>query len=122
MPNFPLALHTWTIDTTPMETALDAAAKAGYAAIELRRSDVVKCYERGKTKQEIIDIIKNSAIPLGILGTEYGWFFAPPEEKARLFGVLRETCEMARRPRSPGILLVNMVCGWRWSLIHSTLL
>jgi 2-keto-myo-inositol isomerase len=95
MQDFPLALHTWTIDTTPMEIALDAAAKAGYAAIELRRSDIVNCYHAGKSRQDVIGIIRESGIPLGILGTEYGWFFAPPEEQSRLFEVLRETCEMA---------------------------
>jgi 2-keto-myo-inositol isomerase len=95
MQDFPLALHTRTIDTTPMEIALDAAAKAGYAAIELRRSDIVNCYHARKSRQDVIRIIRESRIPLGILGTEYGWFFAPPEEQSRLFGVLRETCEMA---------------------------
>src|SRR5450432_2138883 len=28
-----LALHTWTVDTTPLATALDAARKAGYDAV-----------------------------------------------------------------------------------------
>ena len=34
-----LALHMWTIDTTPLATALDAAKKAGYDAVELRRTE-----------------------------------------------------------------------------------
>ena len=32
-----LALHMWTIDTTPLATALDAARQGGYDAVELRR-------------------------------------------------------------------------------------
>ena len=28
-----LALHMWTIDTTPLATALDAAKQAGYDAV-----------------------------------------------------------------------------------------
>lgn len=95
MLNYPLALHTWTIDTTPMAIALDAAAKAGFAAVELRRSDIVQCYKQGKSKEQVIDLIRESGIPLGIIGTEYGWFFAAPDDQRRLFTVLRETCEIA---------------------------
>jgi 2-keto-myo-inositol isomerase len=97
MTSFPLALHTWTIDTTPLEIAMDAGAKAGFAAMELRRSDIVQCYKQGKSKEQVIDIIGESGIPLGIIGTEYGWFFAPPDERRRLFEVLHETCEIASR-------------------------
>ena len=91
-----LALHTWTIDSTPLRTALDASRVAGFEAVELRRSDFVRCFESGLAKTDVIDIVRASGIPLGILGTEYGWFFAPPAEQRRLFGVLRETCEIAR--------------------------
>ena len=91
-----LALHTWTIDTTPLATALDASKAAGFDAIELRRSDVVQCYERGLSSEAVIKLVQTSGLPLGILGTEYGWFFAAPDEQRRLFDVLRETCAMAR--------------------------
>lgn len=90
------ALHTWTIDTTPMDVALDAARCAGFDAVELRRSDFVQCFEKGLSREQIVAMIAESGIPLGILGTEYGWFFAEPDEQTRLFGVLRESCEIAR--------------------------
>ena len=45
-----LALHMWTIDTTPLATALDAAKKGGFDAVELRRTDFKRCFaERAKT-------------------------------------------------------------------------
>jgi sugar phosphate isomerase/epimerase len=93
---FELALHTWTIDTTPLATALDAANAAGFDAVELRRSDFVDCFKQGQTKAEIVEMIRQSGIRLGILGTEYGWFFALGEEQRRLFDVLRESCEIAQ--------------------------
>ena len=93
---FELALHTWTIDTTPLATALDASRLAGFDAMELRRSDFVQCFEQGRSRAEVIRTIGDSGIRLGILGTEYGWFFAAPDEQRRLFGVLRESCEIAR--------------------------
>jgi 2-keto-myo-inositol isomerase len=93
--DFRFSLHSWTIDTTPLATCLDAAARAGFDAVELRRSDFVACFEQGMSRQDVIAMIRDSGIALGILGTEYGWFFAPPDEQARLFDVLRETCEIA---------------------------
>ena len=42
-----LALHMWTIDTTPLATALDAAKQAGYDAVELRRTDFKRCFDTG---------------------------------------------------------------------------
>lgn len=92
---FKLALHTWTIDTTPMEICLDATVKAGFDAIELRRSDFVHCYEKGMTREQVMKMIRDSGVRVGILGTEYGWFFAEGDEQRRLFDVLRETCEIA---------------------------
>jgi 2-keto-myo-inositol isomerase len=90
-----LALHMWTIDTTPLGTALDAARAAGYDAVELRRTDFKRCFEAGMTNDQVLDLIRNSGIPVGVLGVEYGWLFATGDENKRLFGVFRESCENA---------------------------
>ncbi|BCJ89953.1 epimerase [Terrihabitans soli] len=95
IPDVKLALHSWTIDTTPLPAVLSAAHKAGYDAVELRRLDFVRCFEKGLSREEVVETIRQSGIELGILGTEYGWFFAPPAERERLFQVLKETCEIA---------------------------
>ena len=90
-----LALHTWTVDTTPLEIALDAAAKAGYDAMELRWTDFKRCFERGLTNEQVLDIVRRSGMTVGILGVEYGWIFAKGEESKRLWGVFRQSCENA---------------------------
>src|SRR6478736_456138 len=90
-----LALHMWTIDTTPLETALDAAKQAGYDAVELRRTDFKRCFDAGMSNAQVLDLIKKSGIPCGVLGVEYGWLFATGEESKRLFKVFRESCENA---------------------------
>jgi sugar phosphate isomerase/epimerase len=90
-----LALHMWTIDTTPLATALDAAKQGGYDAVELRRTDFKRCFEAGMTNAQVLDLIKKSGIPVGVLGVEYGWLFATGDESKRLFGVFRESCENA---------------------------
>src|SRR5690349_24112346 len=90
-----LALHMWTIDTTPLATALDAARSAGFDAVELRRTDFKPCFDAGMSNQQVLDLIHNSGIPVGVLGVEYGWLFADGEESKRLFTVFRESCENA---------------------------
>jgi 2-keto-myo-inositol isomerase len=90
-----LALHMWTIDTTPLATALDAAREAGFDAVELRRTDFKRCYDAGMGNAQVLDLIRAAHIRVGVLGVEYGWLFATGEESARLFKVFRESCENA---------------------------
>jgi sugar phosphate isomerase/epimerase len=90
-----LALHMWTIDTTPLATALDAARVAGYDAVELRRTDFKRCLDAGMSNEQVLDLIRNSGIPVGVLGVEYGWLFATGDESKRLFNVFRESCKNA---------------------------
>jgi 2-keto-myo-inositol isomerase len=90
-----LALHMWTIDTTPLATALDAARQAGYDAVELRRIDFKRCFDAGMSNAQVLDLVRKAGIPVGVLGVEYGWLFATGEESKRLFRVFRESCENA---------------------------
>jgi len=90
-----LALHMWTIDTTPLATALDAAKQGGFDAVELRRTDFKRCFDAGMSNEQVLDLIRKSGIPVGVLGVEYGWLFATGDESERLFKVFRESCENA---------------------------
>jgi len=82
----------WTIDTTPLATALEAARAAGYDAVELRRTDFKRCFDAGMRNEQVLALIRNSGIPVGVLGVEYGWLFATGNESKRLFKVFRESC------------------------------
>jgi 2-keto-myo-inositol isomerase len=99
-----LALHMWTIDTTPLKTALDAAKQAGFDAVELRRIDFKRCYDAGMSNDQVLDLIGASDIPVGVLGVEYGWLFATGEESKRLFKVFRESCENAAALNCPMLM------------------
>jgi 2-keto-myo-inositol isomerase len=90
-----LALHMWTIDTTPLATALDAAHVAAFDAVELRRTDFKRCYEAGMSNDAVLALVRKSRIAVGVLGVEYGWLFATGDESKRLFKVFRESCENA---------------------------
>jgi sugar phosphate isomerase/epimerase len=90
-----LALHTWTIDTTPLKTALEAAKAGGFDAVELRRTDFKRCFDAGLSNTQVLELIRAAGIPVGVLGVEYGWLFATGDESERLFKVFRESCENA---------------------------
>lgn len=91
----PLALHTWTLDTTPLAGVLRAAKKAGWDAVELRRVDFTRCFEAGMTNAQVLDLVRASDLKVACLGTEYGLIFAQGKERDRLLQVLDETCANA---------------------------
>jgi len=90
-----LALHTWTVDTTPLPAAIAAARGAGFDAVELRRIDFKRCLEQGLSNGAVLDLIRAGGMPVCTLGCEYGWLFATGEESKRLFAGLKETCANA---------------------------
>jgi sugar phosphate isomerase/epimerase len=90
-----LALHTWTVDTTPLDKALAAAKAAGFDAIELRRVDFQRAAERGLSNLAVLDLVRAAGLPVSAMGVEYGWIFSTGAERERLFGVFRESCENA---------------------------
>ena len=90
-----LALHTWTLDTTPLADALRAAKSAGWDAVELRRIDFTRCFDKGMTNAQVLDLVRKSGLKVACIGTEYGLVFAKGEERERLLKVLNETCANA---------------------------
>lgn len=99
-----LALHTWTLDTTPLDVAMAAARDGGFDAIELRRTDFKRCYEKGLSNGAVLDMVRAARIPVCTLGCEYGWLFATGDESARLFDDLEVTCNNAVALNCPLIM------------------
>lgn len=91
-----LALHTWTLESTPFADALDIARETAWNAVEIRRSDVMQCYQAGMARDDVIRLIRESGIAVANTGTEYGILFAQGEELRRLLAVLDETCVIAQ--------------------------
>ncbi len=84
-----LALHTWTVDSTPLDGALAAAEAGRFDAVELRRVDFVR-------HPNALDLVKKSNLPVACVGVEPGWIFSVKgEEQERLFEVFRESCQAA---------------------------
>lgn len=92
-----LALHTWTLDTTPLADVLAAAKSGGFEAVELRRVDFTRAAANGLTETAVCDLVRASGLKVSAVGVEYGWMFAAAEtERERMFAVMRQTCINAK--------------------------
>jgi len=91
-----LALHTWTLDTTPLPDLLRVVRDTGWGAVELRRLDFTRAGERGQTAADVIELVRASGLPVACVGVELGWMWARGDERARLYQILSEQCERAR--------------------------
>ena len=90
-----LALHTWTLDTTPLPDVLSIARETGYNAVELRHADFVRCIESGMTNDEVLDMIRASGLVVSCVGLETGMLFAQGAEAKRLFDSMDVMCGRA---------------------------
>ena len=90
-----LALHTWSLDTTPLPEALAAARAAGWDAVELRRLDYTRATEAGHDAAWVADTVRAAGLPVACVGVEAGWMWADGAERARLLAVVDEQCARA---------------------------
>jgi 2-keto-myo-inositol isomerase len=83
-----LALHTWTLDTTPLADVLRVAPAAGWQAIELRRVDFDRAADAGQPPERVLDIVRAAGVPVACVGARFGWMFAQGDERATLLRIL----------------------------------
>ncbi len=91
-----LALHTWTLDTTPLAEALGVIRKTGWDAVELRRVDFERAAQAGQSPSRMLAQVRASGLPVACVGVELGWVWATGDERARLLRVFGEQCARAK--------------------------
>ena len=90
-----LALHTWTLDTTPLADLLRVVRETGWNAVELRRLDFARAAEQGQSAAQVMELVRASGLPVACVGVELGWVWARGAERARLLEVFGEQCARA---------------------------
>lgn len=90
-----LALHTWTLDTTPFAEVLRIARHVGWDGIELRRADFTRAAARGQDAAAVLALVTASGLPVACVGVEPGWMWAERDERRRLLQVFDEQCARA---------------------------
>lgn len=91
-----LALHSWTLDTTPLARVLEIARRTGWNAVELRRVDFARAREAGQPAEAVIELVRSSGLPVACVGGERGWMFADGADRRRLFAGWAESCRWAK--------------------------
>lgn len=100
----PLALHTWTLDTTALPDVLRVVRDAGWDAVELRRVDFQRAAEAGQTASAVIERVRASGLGVACVGVELGWMWARGDERARLLAVFDEQCGRAAALGCPRVM------------------
>jgi len=90
-----LALHTWTLDTTPLGEVLRVVRETGWDGIELRRIDFQRAAEAGESAERVIERVRQSGLGVACVGVEAGWMWAKGDEYRRLLAVFDEQCARA---------------------------
>ena len=90
-----IAIHTWTLDTTPLAEALRVARVAGYNAVELRHVDFLRCRKAGMSEEAMLTLVRDANIKVAVIGTESGVLFESGDELKRLLDSLRYVSEQA---------------------------
>jgi 2-keto-myo-inositol isomerase len=90
-----LALHTWTLDSTPLADVLRIVRETGWDAVELRRKDFERAQAARWATEQVLDLIRASGVAVAAVGVEAGWLFATGAEQARLFEVFAASCRAA---------------------------
>lgn len=90
-----IALHTWTLDTTPLADALRIARETGYNAVELRHIDFMRGRKAGLSEDAMLKLVRDADIKVAVIGTESGVLFETGEALKRLLESLRYVSEKA---------------------------
>lgn len=90
-----LALHTWSLDTTPLADLLRVARVAGWDGVELRRRDFDRAADGGQSAEAVLDLVRASGLPVACVGAVHGWMYARGAERQALLRVLDEQCARA---------------------------
>jgi 2-keto-myo-inositol isomerase len=99
-----LALHTWTLDSTPLPEALRAARAAGWPAVELRRIDFARAAEAGRPAEAVLALVRTSGLSVACVGGQLGWMFSDGAERRRLLDAVAESCRWARALGAPVVM------------------
>jgi sugar phosphate isomerase/epimerase len=100
----PLALHTWTLDTTPLAQVLDIARTTGWDAVELRRIDFDRAAAAGQSEASVLDLVRGSGLKVAAVGVANGWMFAEGAQRDALLATFERSCAAAAALRSTTVM------------------
>jgi len=91
----PLALHAWTLDSSPLAKVLEVARATGWDAVELRRIEFDRAAEQRVSEAEVLDLVRQSGLAVAAVGVTNGWMYAEGDERAALLRTFESSCAAA---------------------------
>ncbi len=91
----PLALHAWSLDTTPLPDVLRIARSTGWDAVELRRIDFDRAEAVGQSEAQLLDLLRASGLAVSAVGVTFGWMFAEGADLDLLLTTFERSCAAA---------------------------
>lgn len=95
------ALHTWTLDSTPLPEVLRIARETGWNALEIRVLDFERAAEAGQSEEAVIELIRACGLPVAAMGARLGWMYADADEYRVLRAIFERSCRRARTLGAP---------------------
>jgi 2-keto-myo-inositol isomerase len=89
------ALHSWTLDSTPLPEVLRIARETGWDALELRAVDFERAAEAGQSEEAVIEMVRACGLPVAAMGSRLGWMYADGDELRELLGIFASSCRRA---------------------------
>jgi 4-hydroxyphenylpyruvate dioxygenase len=83
---------------------LRIARATGWDAIELRRLDFKRAADQGQTAAAVLNLVRQSGLPVACVGVELGWMFAEGLERRRLLAAFDESCGWAKALGCPIVM------------------
>jgi 4-hydroxyphenylpyruvate dioxygenase len=91
----PLALHAWTLDSTPLARVLEVARATGWDAVELRRIEFDRAAEQGVSEAQVLELVRQSGLAVAAVGAANGWMYATGDERVALLRTFESSCAAA---------------------------
>jgi sugar phosphate isomerase/epimerase len=88
----PLALHTWTLDSTPLAELLTVVHSTGWDAVELRRLDFERAAAAGQSEADVLNLVRGSGLAVSAVGVASGWMFARGPDREQLLEIFTRSC------------------------------
>ncbi|MGE3267452.1 MAG: sugar phosphate isomerase/epimerase family protein [Chloroflexota bacterium] len=99
-----LALHTGSLGSLPLATALQVAKETGWDGVELRHLDFAQAMANGTPISELLALVKASGLPVSAVGVERGWIYSEGEARQRFLESIRAVCQWADTLKAPIIM------------------
>jgi len=99
-----LALHTWTLDSTPLPQVLEIARNTGWNAVELRRIDFERALAAGQAETEVLQLVRGSGLAVAAVGVTFGWMFASGSRREELLATFERSCNAAAALSCPVVM------------------